>query len=321
MMRILSRVLNDDFVFLLLYEGMLTTNALSCHGLPIVSRHSLRCLFCSHADFEDWQDRLQCFGLDFRDLVELENFCSYIKNTFTRLDIIINNACQTIRRPAQYYEHLLVKERASAEDRPVAVRALLESNEIFSKSRTGGGLLLMNDIEGVQRVAGAGAAGGSNGMPGVRVEVLDEEVEGETIYDESTKRAAHGGPRAGSHSAAQRSQSAQELTPVSQGAKHVKSEVEKGISCKGGAGAKRITEDVAVCCKSGDGRTSSKLKESGSQGTVASRRGRRSGGAAEMSQMVVLKEDLKHDTSAFPVMERYELSKLFMPHLAQSCAI
>ena len=32
---------------------------------------------------------------------------------------------------------------------------------------------------------------------------------------------------------------------------------------------------------------------------------RRNGGAAEMSQLAVLEEDLKRDTDAFPVMQRY----------------
>jgi hypothetical protein len=46
------------------------------------------------SDFQEWRDQLHCFGLDFRDLSELERFCAFLKRSFARLDIIINNACQ-----------------------------------------------------------------------------------------------------------------------------------------------------------------------------------------------------------------------------------
>ena len=42
----------------------------------------------------------------------MERFCDHLKATLPRLDIIVNNACQTVRRPASYYAHLLPLERS-----------------------------------------------------------------------------------------------------------------------------------------------------------------------------------------------------------------
>jgi NAD(P)-dependent dehydrogenase (short-subunit alcohol dehydrogenase family) len=66
--------------------------------------------FIQHPEYETFKDRLHVFGIDFRDLIHLEQFMDFIFTQYTRLDIIIHNACQTIRRPPKYYEHLIQKE-------------------------------------------------------------------------------------------------------------------------------------------------------------------------------------------------------------------
>ena len=50
-------------------------------------------------------------GHDLRDLKGLEALCDALPQLVRRLDIIINNACQTVRRPPQYYLPLLEAER------------------------------------------------------------------------------------------------------------------------------------------------------------------------------------------------------------------
>jgi NAD(P)-dependent dehydrogenase (short-subunit alcohol dehydrogenase family) len=64
-------------------------------------------------DFEEWKDRLQIFGLDLRDVTGLEAFCRYLKMKLHErgLDILINNACQTIRRPTAYFVPACQKEQ------------------------------------------------------------------------------------------------------------------------------------------------------------------------------------------------------------------
>jgi NAD(P)-dependent dehydrogenase (short-subunit alcohol dehydrogenase family) len=52
------------------------------------------------------------YSVDLRDVAGVERFCDYLKATLPGLDIIVNNACQTVRRPASYYAHLLPLERS-----------------------------------------------------------------------------------------------------------------------------------------------------------------------------------------------------------------
>ena len=68
--------------------------------------------YAAEPDFADWRGRLHLHALDLRDMASLEGFCAYLRQTLERLDIVINNACQTVRRPAAYYSHLLEAERA-----------------------------------------------------------------------------------------------------------------------------------------------------------------------------------------------------------------
>jgi NAD(P)-dependent dehydrogenase (short-subunit alcohol dehydrogenase family) len=61
-------------------------------------------------DFNVWCDRLQIHGLDLRDIKSLEGFIEYLLDRESGLDIIINNACQTVKRPLEFYKHLLERE-------------------------------------------------------------------------------------------------------------------------------------------------------------------------------------------------------------------
>ena len=47
------------------------------------------------------------FGLDLRHTPSVEAFCSQLLATGERLDFIVNNACQTVRRPPQFYAHMM----------------------------------------------------------------------------------------------------------------------------------------------------------------------------------------------------------------------
>jgi NAD(P)-dependent dehydrogenase (short-subunit alcohol dehydrogenase family) len=48
--------------------------------------------FRQEPDFEDWIDRLHIYGLDFKFVPSVYEFCDFIKSKYNRLDIIINNA-------------------------------------------------------------------------------------------------------------------------------------------------------------------------------------------------------------------------------------
>jgi NAD(P)-dependent dehydrogenase (short-subunit alcohol dehydrogenase family) len=85
--------------------------------------------YASEPDFEQWGDRLEIFGLDLRHTPSVEAFCREMLETRDRLDFIINNACQTVRRPPDFYAHMMEGETAALSHMPEHVRRLVGSYE------------------------------------------------------------------------------------------------------------------------------------------------------------------------------------------------
>jgi NAD(P)-dependent dehydrogenase (short-subunit alcohol dehydrogenase family) len=81
--------------------------------------------FSQEEDYNQWKDRLHIHGLDLRHIPSVEIFCNYIEQKYDRLDILINNAAQTVRRPAGFYSHLMAKEEQPITTLPKAVQDLL----------------------------------------------------------------------------------------------------------------------------------------------------------------------------------------------------
>ena len=84
--------------------------------------------FALEPDHAIWSERLQIHGLDLRHTPSVEIFCQYLEQTLPRLDILINNAAQTVRRPPGFYAHMMESETAAIENQPVEIRALLQSH-------------------------------------------------------------------------------------------------------------------------------------------------------------------------------------------------
>ena len=74
--------------------------------------HDSAMRYAAEPDFGEWGHRLEVFGLDLRHTPSVEAFCTQLLATRTRLDFIINNACQTVRRPPAFYAHMMEGERA-----------------------------------------------------------------------------------------------------------------------------------------------------------------------------------------------------------------
>lgn len=81
--------------------------------------------YASEPDFGDWAHRLEIFGLDLRHTPSVEAFCRELSAKYPRLDFIVNNACQTVRRPPEFYAHMMEAETAALRDAPEHVRRLL----------------------------------------------------------------------------------------------------------------------------------------------------------------------------------------------------
>jgi NAD(P)-dependent dehydrogenase (short-subunit alcohol dehydrogenase family) len=85
--------------------------------------------YAAEPDFDQWGDRLEVFGLDLRHTPSVEAFCAQLVATRPRLDFIINNACQTVRRPPAFYAHMMEGETAALRTMPEDVRKLLGNYE------------------------------------------------------------------------------------------------------------------------------------------------------------------------------------------------
>ena len=85
--------------------------------------------YAAEEDFGDWRDRLEIFGIDLRHTPSVETFAGFLATHLPRLDFLINNACQTVRRPSGFYDHLLEGELAAVEVLPARVQPLLEAYE------------------------------------------------------------------------------------------------------------------------------------------------------------------------------------------------
>jgi NAD(P)-dependent dehydrogenase (short-subunit alcohol dehydrogenase family) len=81
--------------------------------------------YAEEVDYDEFKDRLQIHGLDLRHTPSVERFAKYLDSHLDRLDFILHNACQTVRRPPGFYSHLMVAEARSIKELAPAERALL----------------------------------------------------------------------------------------------------------------------------------------------------------------------------------------------------
>lgn len=84
--------------------------------------------FSRETDFMEWGHRLHIHGLDLRHIPSVEIFCNYIIQQYDKLDILINNAAQTVRRPSGFYSHLMLNEERSPNVLPKLANDLLEDH-------------------------------------------------------------------------------------------------------------------------------------------------------------------------------------------------
>jgi len=99
-------------------------------------------------DFDDWKDNLHVYGLDMRDVRSVQSFADYIQVKFTHLDILINNAAQTVRRPPAFYKHLLPLETTPLEQLPSAMSAVIADTTEVKVLTTQGSLMTLSHSNG-----------------------------------------------------------------------------------------------------------------------------------------------------------------------------
>lgn len=95
--------------------------------------HDSALRFSKEADYHEWSDRLQIHGLDLRHTPSVEIFCRYLEQNLDRLDILINNAAQTVRRPPGFYAHMMENELLPASELPAEAQKLLTNHTACKK--------------------------------------------------------------------------------------------------------------------------------------------------------------------------------------------
>jgi NAD(P)-dependent dehydrogenase (short-subunit alcohol dehydrogenase family) len=109
--------------------------------------------YSAEPDFEQWGDRLTIFGLDLRHTPSVEALCHHLATTTGRLDHIVNNACQTVRRPAGFYRHMMELESGALSAMPEHARALLGGLDGVRSPELLGGEQIAAAADGIAAIA------------------------------------------------------------------------------------------------------------------------------------------------------------------------
>jgi len=146
--------------------------------------------YAREPDFSEWGERLQIYGLDLRHTPSVETFCKHLNLTLDRLDFIISNACQTVRRPVGFYTHLMEAERLPYGELTEQAQSVLTEYEGFRDDRTAGALssheadpsspLGMTTVASASErggLAGADAVGLSDAAELSQVALLQEDLD------------------------------------------------------------------------------------------------------------------------------------------------
>ncbi|MDF3819180.1 SDR family oxidoreductase [Leptospira sp. 96542] len=120
--------------------------------------------FAKEDDYDIWKDRLQIFGLDLRHTPSVEIFCKFLERHLDRLDILINNAAQTVRRPPGFYTHLLTVENTPMQTLHPKVRSLLSFYNHCKEE-----LLHLQNVDEMNDAATALAVSWNHKTPGVGI--------------------------------------------------------------------------------------------------------------------------------------------------------
>lgn len=85
--------------------------------------------FSEQADFMKWHRHLHIYGLDLRQIPQVEAFVQHLYKSYDFIDVLINNAAQTIKQPPQHYAHLIPLETQAFQELPVPIQSLLEQDQ------------------------------------------------------------------------------------------------------------------------------------------------------------------------------------------------
>ncbi len=127
-------------------------------------------------DFAEWSNRLEIVGLDLRHTPSIEALCHRLSTECDRLDFIISNACQTVRRPPDFYRHMMAQELSSLNEMPSPARKLLHPlegmREAKQLSASNDGMPVLDDL--VSEIPGLTHAAALSQVPLLAEELLGQ---------------------------------------------------------------------------------------------------------------------------------------------------
>jgi NAD(P)-dependent dehydrogenase (short-subunit alcohol dehydrogenase family) len=110
--------------------------------------HDAALRFAKEPDYADFAPRLRLHGIDLRHSPSVELFAHYLNDTLPRLDLLVHNAAQTVRRPTGFYSHLIESEEAPLSDLPALVRPVLAAHDELQRMLRSGSMALPGGATG-----------------------------------------------------------------------------------------------------------------------------------------------------------------------------
>lgn len=139
--------------------------------------------YAKESDFAQFRERLQIHGLDLRHTPSVEIFTRFLLERLPRLDYILNNACQTVRRPAGFFQHLLAKETEAGGALAQELRQALAGHEALRSALTGHAAVPRDSTSLAAARAGLHAEGLLHSAALSQRRYLDEDYrDGDTLF-------------------------------------------------------------------------------------------------------------------------------------------
>nr|WP_062331384.1 SDR family oxidoreductase [Herbidospora sakaeratensis] len=105
-------------------------------------------------DAAEWLDRLHVHGVDLLDLPGVAGLLETVHARFDHLDVLVNNAAQTIRRPAAYHREVTAAEHLPLEGPAARIRRTtgpatreIAASRSVTATRDGAGLVAADEFE------------------------------------------------------------------------------------------------------------------------------------------------------------------------------
>ena len=103
--------------------------------------------FEAQPDYLDWKDRLTIYGLDLRSLPQVREFVDHYRSRNDSLEVLINNAAQTIKYDADYYRPLVAQEQQLLGTSQARTNVIPGSVQVLDEPHSSGSKALIAEVQ------------------------------------------------------------------------------------------------------------------------------------------------------------------------------